>query len=376
MSTHSRTNPLSSKIIDRYVLNKEGSSKETFHVCLDIKGAELPFNVGDSIAVFPDNDLVIVDAILVENRFDPNSEVLDRSGNLFSLRNYLIKKANISKCSSSILKCLKENGARSGLLDQLLTPEGKAESVAYLQTHQLVDILRTFPDSALSAQQLCSCLLPMMPRFYSVASSPKMFKDQIHLTVASLIYDTAGGPRSGVGSHFLGHSAIIGQTPIPIYVQPSNGFTLPHDPTASIILIGPGTGVAPFRAFLQEREILHHTGLSWLFFGERNRATDFYYSEYFLSLQAKGKLRLDLAFSRDEGEKVYVQHRLWENRSDIWEWLQKGAYLFVCGDAEKMAKDVDLTLVRIAQNAGLSEEASCNWLKAMKKNRRYLQDVY
>ena len=213
----------------------------------------------------------------------------------------------------------------------------------------------------------------MMPRFYSVASSPKLFKHEIHLTVASLVYETAGGPRRGVGSHFLGHTAVPFETSIPIYVQPSNGFTLPADPDASIIMIGPGTGIAPFRAFLQEREALGASGRNWLFFGERNRETDFYYEDYFRSLK---NLRLDLAFSRDSAEKVYVQHKLWENRADIWNWLQNGAYLFVCGDADKMAKDVDLTLLRIGQDAGLAEEDSREWLKALRKSRHYLQDVY
>jgi sulfite reductase (NADPH) flavoprotein alpha-component len=376
MSMHSRTNPYLCKILNRFLLNKEGSTKETYHVSLSVKGSELPFLVGDSIAIYPDNDKGLVDEVIASLSLSPDQEVLDRSGTPFTLQNFLLKKANISKCSSNLLKNLKENGVRSDRLTYFLSAEGKVDSVPFLQSHQLVDILRVFPDSTLSAQQLCSSLLPMMPRFYSVASSPSMYADQVHLTVASLIYETAGGPRRGIGSHFLGHSAIINETTIPVYVQSSNGFTLPEDPNASIIMVGPGTGIAPFRAFLQEREAKGHLGSNWLFFGERNRSTDFYYEDYFLQLERLGKLRLDLAFSRDTSEKVYVQNKLWDSRKDIWACLEKGAYLYVCGDAEKMAKDVDLTLLRIAQDAGLTETDSGEWLKSLKKSRRYLQDVY
>jgi sulfite reductase (NADPH) flavoprotein alpha-component len=354
---------------ERYLLNKPGSTKETYHIVLDTSGMNIPFKVGDSIGIFPDNDEELVDQIIKALGCKPNVTVLDRAQNAFSLRDYLLKKANISKCTSVLLKNISAT-------EKLLAPEGKAQLVEFLQTHQLVDILHAFPGSSISPQQLCSILLPMMPRFYSIASSDKMFKDEIHLTVASLTYETAGGPRRGVGSHFLGHSAIPLQTPIPFYVQPSNGFTLPDDPNAAIIMIGPGTGIAPFRAFLQERMALAHPGPNWLFFGERNRATDFYYADYFQSLEKEGRLRLDLAFSRDTAEKTYVQHLLWNNAQAIWDWMQKGAYLFVCGDAEKMAKDVELTLLRIAQQAGLSEEASREWLKALRKNRHYIQDVY
>jgi len=203
-----------------------------------------------------------------------------------------------------------------------------------------------------------------------------MFPNEIHLTVASLTYPTIHGPRRGVGSQFLCHLAPLSST-IPLYVQSSNGFTLPEDPSAPVILIGPGTGIAPFRAFLQERMARQHEGRNWLFFGERNRTTDFYYEDYWLALEQQGRLRLSLAFSRDSVEKTYVQHRLFEERAAIWDWLEQGADLYVCGDATKMAKDVEATLLRIAADRGkLIEEDSRAWLKALRKQRRYLQDVY
>jgi sulfite reductase (NADPH) flavoprotein alpha-component len=351
----SRNNPSLVKIRERYLLNKEGSSKQTYHIVLD--NPDLPFQVGDSIGVMADNDPLLVDAILEE--FGSNPMVKDRSGAQTSFRDFLLKKGNISKCTSAILKLF----------------HAKDLPPSFLHTHQFLDILRVFPGTRPSAQELASALLPLMPRFYSIASSARMYPHEIHLTVALLTYDTVGGPRFGVGSHFLCHSAELMKTPVSIYVQPSNGFTLP-DPHASIILIGPGTGIAPFRAFLQERMALQHPGRNWLFFGERNRATDFYYADYFQSLAQTGRLYLDTAFSRDTPQKHYVQHCLWEHRSEIFSWLQSGAYLYVCGDAEKMAKDVDLTLHRIGREFGHTEESARNWLRSLRKERRYLLDVY
>jgi sulfite reductase (NADPH) flavoprotein alpha-component len=180
-----------------------------------------------------------------------------------------------------------------------------------------------------------------------------------------------------VGSHFLCHQAAIESTPIPIYVQPSNHFTLPEDPATPIIMIGPGTGIAPFRAFLQERIASQAPGLNWLFFGERNQATDFYYADFWLELEKQGRLRLDLAFSRDQKEKIYVQHKLLEQKKSIWNWIEKGAMLYVCGDAEEMAKDVEWALKEIVQEEGkMIEEDARKFLKTMRAEKRYLLDVY
>ena len=375
MSTYSRTHPYVAKIKERWLLNKTGSSKQTFHVNLELGAGPLAFEVGDSIGVLPMNDLTIVDAILETLKAQGDEPIFDpRSNTTYSFRDYLLSKANLSKCTSALLRMLKERGATS--FEPLLITENKSLLTEFLSTHPLDTILDK--SAAIpTPQELCATLLPLLPRFYSIASSPKVFPEEIHLTIAFLTYTAQGHVRHGVGSHFLCHYARPYETPIPFYVQPSNGFTLPTDPDASIILIGPGTGIAPFRAFLQERTALQHKGKNWLFFGERNRATDFYYSDYWLDLEKQDRLRLDLAFSRDTAEKIYVQHLLWEQRASIWDWLQTGAYLYVCGDAEKMAKDVDLTLQRIARDQGnLTEEASRDYLKSLRHSRRYLQDVY
>lgn len=374
MSIYSRTNPFHARIKERSVLNREGSSKKTFHITLESDCKSLPFQVGDSVAVFPENEPKLVSALLHSLQLTGSEELFDpRAKNTVPVVDYLRYKANLSKCTSSFLKLMKERGAKE--LEELLAPENKNRLTECLQTHHLGDLLRIFKGSKLSVQDLTS-LLPLMPRFYSIASSPHMFPDEIHLTVASLTFSAHGETRHGVGSHFLCQMANVNETPIPLYVQPSNGFSLP-DPDASMIMIGPGTGIAPFRAFLQERVALQHKGRNWLFFGERNRASDFYYSEFFLELVKQDRLRLDLAFSRDQAEKVYVQHKLWEERASLFDWLQNGAYLYVCGDAEKMAKDVDLTLQRIVQDQGnMGEEDARNWLKKLRQSKHYLQDVY
>jgi sulfite reductase (NADPH) flavoprotein alpha-component len=312
--------------------------------------------VGDSVGILPENNPVVVQEIMELLRASSQDAILDpKTQTHTSFQEFLLKKANLTKCTSSLLKRLEV---------EVSTP------------HELLDLLR-HSTSKLSPQELCNLLLPLMPRFYSIASSPHMFPDEIHLTVASLTYSIQNEIRHGVGSHFLCHRAELLHTPIGLYVQPSNHFTLPSDPMTPIILVGPGTGVAPFRAFLQERDALRHGGQNWLFFGERNKATDFYYKDFFLELEKQKRLRLDTAFSRDGSEKVYVQHRMWQQRTDLWLWLQKGAQLYVCGDAEKMAKDVEATLLKIGcSEGGLTEEKSREWLKALRKERRYLQDVY
>jgi sulfite reductase (NADPH) flavoprotein alpha-component len=218
---------------------------------------------------------------------------------------------------------------------------------------------------------------PLLPRFYSVASSPKTHPDEVHLTVALSTYDHHGELRYGVASHFLCHIAEENATAIPSYVQPTPHFTLPHNHEAHIIMIGPGTGVAPFRGFLHERLAHNAPGKNWLFFGERHRAFDFFYEEFWTSLVGQNKLRLDLAFSRDQEDKQYVQHRLTENGKELWSWLQEGAYLYLCGDADPMAKEVEATLLQIFKEHGNLAEADAKaYLKSMRHERRYLIDVY
>jgi sulfite reductase (NADPH) flavoprotein alpha-component len=351
---YSRTQPYIARIKERTLLTGPTSSKQTFHIVLDISGAPFPFKVGDSIGVIPTNDPAIVDKILHLCNATGFEEVFDpRTNTPYLFRDYLLHKANISRLNTTLLKLFHLEKTEASLLE-------------ILEQHKCT----------VSPGELCKPLMPLMPRFYSIASSPRVFPDEIHLTVVITHYTINGRTHTGVGSHFLCQQAAIESTPIPIYVQPSHHFTLPHE-AAAIILIGPGTGIAPFRAFLQERLATQAPGLNWLFFGERNRATDFYYSDYWLELEAHGRIRLDTAFSRDQAEKIYVQHKMLEQKKSLWSWLQQGSYLYVCGDAQRMAKDVDATLQQIAREEGnLNEEEARKYIKSLRTEKRYLLDVY
>jgi sulfite reductase (NADPH) flavoprotein alpha-component len=326
---------------ERLLLTGPASTKKTYHVVLDIDGSDLTFQVGDSIGVLPTNDIGTVDQIIHRLKATGREEI-----GPYTFRDYLLHKANISKVSFHKLFPVEK------------TSVPLLELVKHHQPHPA---------------ELCKILLPLMPRFYSIASSPKVFPNEIHLTVASASYVVNGHTYLGVGSHFL----IAQATEVPMYIQSSHHFTLPKDPSTSIILIGPGTGIAPFRAFLQERLATQAPGRNWIFFGERNRASDFYYSDFWLGLEKQGRIRLDLAFSRDQADKVYVQHKMLEEKKSLWSWIQEGASIYVCGDAKEMARDVDATLQQIArEEGGMIEEEARKYIRQLRLEKRYLLDVY
>lgn len=372
---YTRSSPFISRIKSRHLLTKPNSSKKTFHVVLDALDPHLNFNIGDSIAIAPANDLKEVDEILHAIKAQGSEIVFDSRGQSdLSIRDFLLYKANLTRANTALFKLLLENGASHAHLAPLLEPENKGQLTEFLHSHSLLELLTMTP---LSPSEIARTAMPLLPRFYSIANSPKMFPNEIHLTVAYLEYYAKGKVRRGVGSHFLCDLATLSTTPIPLYVQPSNHFTLPQDKGASIILVGPGTGIAPFRAFLQERLATQAEGRNWLFFGERNRATDFYYEDFWTQLETQGRLRLTTAFSRDSAQKVYVQHKMYEERKSLWEWIQEGAYFYVCGDANKMAKDVEETLlIVVREEGGFTEENARLYIKKLKSEKRYLTDVY
>lgn len=377
MSTkiYSRTAPYFSHVQERYLLTSPSSTKKTYHLSLAIPNTPLPHKVGDSIGVLPTNDPQEVEQILKLIGASGEESIYDtRSHTHLPSRDFLLNKANLARVNRPFLKFVAEKKEE---FIPLLQDENKGELNAFLHSHTLLEILTTLPKTLLAASEFCNLLMPLMPRFYSIANSAKMFPDEIHLTISYVHYLANGQVRRGVGSHFLCDLARIDETPIPIYLQPSHGFTLPEDPAASIILVGPGTGIAPFRAFLQERLALQTSGRNWLFFGERNRAFDFYYEDFWLALEKQNRLRLDLAFSRDQPKKVYVQHKMYEQKKSLWSWLQEGAYFYVSGDAEEMAKDVDAMLHQIAREEGnLPEEGARLYVKTLRAEKRYLIDVY
>ena len=347
---YSRTTPFLATIRERYLLTGPNSTKKTYHIVLDIRDSNLTFQIGDSIGVLPMNHPELVDQVLEKLQSNGKETIVDpKTHNLYSFRDYLLYKANLKHVS----------------FHKILPVEKTAHPLLHLlEQHQ--------PHPS----ELVKVLLPLLPRFYSIASSPKIHPGEIHLTVAHVSYDTGGSMEYGVGSHFLCDLAKIGSTQIPIYVQASNHFSLP-DPTSSIILIGPGTGIAPFRAFIQERIATQAPGKNWVFFGERNRASDFYYEDFWTQLEHTGHIHLDLAFSRDQAEKIYVQHKILEQKEKVWDWIQQGCYIYVCGDAKKMAKDVEATLKQVMKEAGgLSEEKARESIKELRSTKRYLLDVY
>ena len=361
MKKYSRSKPYLSWIKERALLTGKSSSKKTFHIVLDTEGWDETFKVGDSIGILPSNDPKEVDAILQKMGCDGKEQVTDpRQNDTLSIRDFLTKRANLSRVNRSFLAQKRED--LKGLL------ENKETLTTFLHTNTLCDLI-----VVMAPQELAKLVMPLLPRFYSISNSQGMFPNEIHLLVAYVHYQMNGQERYGVGSHFLCDFAET----VPIYVQPSNHFSLPLDPASSMIMIGPGTGVAPYRAFLQERISIQATGRHWLFFGERNRKTDFYYESYWTELEKQGRLRLDCAFSRDQEKKEYVSHKMYERKKSLWQWIHEGAFLYVCGDVNEMAKEVDDMIHQIVkEEGGYSEEDAIHFVKKMRHEKRYLLDVY
>lgn len=376
-----RSNPAIARLQTRHLLTQSGSSKTTFHLSLDIRGSGLQFKVGDSLAILPRNDPLLVNHLLEAMHATGHETVIDpRSKQELSLEEFLSTKANLSRLTSSFLKLLYEYDPphdKKNQLRHLLQQDSKPLLSQYLSTHDPLDLLKEYQEVTVPLQSLCEQFGPLLPRFYSIASSPRFQPDTVDLTVALFTFTHAGEPRFGVASHFLCRMAQAQTTPIPVYLQPTHHFTLPSDPSTPLIMIGPGTGVAPFRAFLQERIFTGASGKNWLFFGERNRTTDFFYQKDWEGFVERKQLELDLAFSRDQTEKCYVQHRMLQKSKQLWSWLQEGAYFYVCGDAHRMAKDVEATFLQIVQQEGnVSLEDAKVYLKELRLQKRYLTDVY
>lgn len=370
MMEYNRTNPFLATLTERFPLTKPGSSKNTYHMVLDLRGSDLTYKPGDSIGIYPLNDPNVVTHILGRLKASGDEIVTTRKGEALPFSELLSSRVNVSRCSRRLYSTLVERHPNPPFVAEEHIKE-------FLEARELWDLLDEFELSQISPQELCDLLSPLLPRFYSIASSCKAVGQEVHLTVALTHYTSNGHTRRGVASHYLCHLAPALKPVIPVYLQPSKDFTVPSDPKAPMIMIGPGTGVAPYRGFLQDRIEHQATGKNWLFFGECNRATDFYYEEFWQELIAEGFLKLDVAFSRDQQEKMYVQHRLLENARELFEWLENGAYFYVCGDAEQMAKDVDQALhTVVAQESGQGLEHAKAYVKSLREQGRYLRDVY
>ena len=372
-SPYSRTNPFPGKLTVNRSLCGEGSEKDTRHFEIDLSGWGLNYEVGDSMTVWATNDPALVDDILKAICAKGDEPVKSPKGET-TLREALLRDCRITQTTPKFLKMITERANAAPLLTELLDPERKEDLDRYLWGMEVIDFLTEHPSIKISPQEFVDVLAKLQPRLYSISSSLKAHPDQVHFTIDVVKYTSHGRQRGGVCSTFLAERAE--NVPIPVFPNASK-FRLPEDGNTPIIMVGPGTGVAPFRAFLEERAATGATGRNWLFFGEQRRASEYFYEAEFEAWRAGGFLRLDLAFSRDQAEKIYVQHRMREHGADIYAWLEEGAEFFVCGDKERMASDVDAALVAIVeQHGGRTADQAREYVEELKKTKRYKRDVY
>jgi len=366
-----RARPLLTRLAANRLLNAPGAEKETRQFIFDLAGTGFTYEAGDALGVWPKNDPGLVADMLATLDLPEATAVTVPGHGTLPLGTALLSHYEIGKTTPDMLRFVAERSGSTFLID-LMLEERKSQRADWLWGRQFIDLLHGFPIRA-SAAELLAALKPMQPRLYSISSSPALHPDDVHLTVATVRY---GASRGGICSTFLADRAA--DTQVPIFVQKSLHFRPPKDPARPMIMVGPGTGVAPFRAFLQHRQASGAVGKNWLFFGEQRASTDFYYRDELETMQRQGCLhRLDTAFSRDQADKIYVQHRMIENGALLWAWLQDGAHFYVCGDATRMAKDVDAALRQVAQDHGaLPAEKAAEYVAALAREKRYVRDVY
>jgi sulfite reductase (NADPH) flavoprotein alpha-component len=373
---HSRENPYLAPIVDKRKLTGESSSKQTLHIAFSTAGSQVTYQAGDACGVIPQNDPALVDEILRRLKFSAEVAVQVPKAGSVSLREALLDHLQITRLTRKMVEAYATIG-RCETLAALLKADREPQLESYIHQRGLIDLVCECPEVLRDPVDLVAMLPRLSPRLYSISSSPAAHGAEIHTTVAVVRYQSHNRERGGVCSTMFADRT----TPeglLPIYIQPSRRFRIPKEHTQPIIMIGPGTGIAPFRGFLHERRALGATGKNWLFFGGRSAATDFLYHDELESMQRdKFLTRLDLAFSRDQKGKIYVQDRMLEQAPLFWSWLQEGAAVYVCGDASRMAKDVDRTLHTIVeQQADMSPEAAQEFVQGLKEQHRYHRDVY
>jgi sulfite reductase (NADPH) flavoprotein alpha-component len=368
--------PLAARFEGALRLNREGSEKDTRHVVFRHDDLPLQYKVGDSLGVHAANDPEIVAAIVERLAAPASCEVDCPDGTRRPLREALLEACDIGRPSDQAIEVLASRARDPGEADRL---QALAEGYpgAEPANADLLDLLLAFPSAQPPIEELILALGTLEPRLYSIASSPKVHPGEVHLTVAAVRYAMRGRLRKGVASGFLAERAQKGCA-ISVFVKPAHGFDLPADPGVPIVMIGPGTGIAPFRAFLEDRRATGATGKHWLFFGDQRRELDFLYEQELQAFRRDGLLaRLDLAFSRDQAEKIYVQHRMRERAVELYAWIRDGAHLYVCGDATRMARDVDAALAHIiAKQGGMGLGEAKSHLAELARSGRYQRDVY
>ncbi len=372
---HTKDNPYHAELRERAPLTRDVSSKLTMHLSFGLEDSPVRYEVGDACGVIAHNDPALVEEILSLLPFGPESSVEIAKLGHVSVRDALLHHLQPTRLSRKIMQHFATKTAAKELTT-LLLPEESGNLEKYLYDRGLVDLLHAYPGTITDAAELAAILPRLAPRLYSISSSPAAHGREVHCTIAVVRYRSHNRERGGVASTMLSDRVAVGAR-LPIYIQPNKKFRLPAA-DVPMIMIGPGTGIAPFRAFLHERQALGHKGRNWLFFGERSAQTDFLYCDELRQMtESRHLTRLDTAFSRDQAHKIYVQDRMKENGAELWRWLSDGAQVYVCGDASRMAKDVDAALHDVvAQHGTMSVEAAQEFVSQLHDDRRYHRDVY
>jgi len=380
---YDKNNPFPAKLNVRRRANAPESQKETVHLEIDLTGSGLIYTPGDSLGVFPRQSAKLVDAVLKAYKFSGDETItLPKTDKTMSLRDALTTEFSLGAITKKFVEFVRDNAAcenDKAKLNEVLGNTDLVAQKAWIDARHVLDLGEEFPSVKCSAQAFVEQLRKLAPRLYSISSSPNFVgKNCVHLTVAVVRYETNGHARDGVCSTFLGEYADVGKTPLPVFVSKSH-FGPPEDLDAPMIMVGPGTGIAPFRSFVQDRAAKGAKGKNWLFFGDQRVKTDFLYQAEWEKALADGLLtRLDCAWSRDQDYKIYVQDKIREAGAEIWKWINaEGAYFFICGDAKRMAKDVEAALLEIFKtHGGLDDAGAVAKLKDLRTSGRYQKDVY
>lgn len=375
-SVYSRTNPFHAELLENINLNGRGSNKETRHLEISLEGSGITFEPGDSLGIYPDNDPALVELLLNELKWNPEESVTIKSGDVRPLNKALVSYYEITVLSKLLLEKiskLSDNKALQGLL----SPGNERKINEYMKGRDLLDLVRDFGPWGGSAQEFVSVLRKIPARLYSIASSLTANPDEVHLTIGAVRYEVNDRQRNGVCSIFASERVQPGDR-LQVFIQHNENYKLPQNPDVPIIMVGSGTGVAPFRSFMQEREEIGAEGKSWLFFGDRHFVSDFLYQTDWQSWLKSGVLaKMDVAFSRDQKEKVYVQHRMLKHSKELFEWLEEGAYFYICGDEKNMAHDVHNALLEVIEKEGrMTHEQAVEYLTNLQQQKRYQRDVY
>lgn len=376
-SPYNVKNPFIAHLKTAYDLTGSGAAKNTRHYEIDLTGSGMEYLPGDSLAVMPQNDPKLVDAILSQLKFSGDEEIANPKGGTMSLRQALTEVYSVTEIDGKLIRSIAEKAGNSDLA-ALGTPEKKEELKNYLWGKDVLDVISEHPNTAFEAVEFAGLLRKLVVRLYSISSSLRAHPEQVHLTIATVRYESHGRQRGGVCSTFLA-DRVTESTPLPTFIKSGAGFRLPEPQDETpIIMVGPGTGIAPFRSFVQERRATGAKGKAWLFFGEINCSSCFFYKDEWDGYLADGTLtQLDTAFSRDQEKKLYVQHRMLDHSKQMYEWLEQGAIFYVCGDASRMAVDVDNALREIvAKEGGKTPEEVNAYMENLKTAKRYRRDVY